>query len=369
MNLLNNYLKNEQKFIFFSFLNKEKQQNLLELLQQKNPREYRKLVAKINSAEQEKSLFQKEQKIGKIEIDKLQPNPYQPRRSFNTQKIEELSQSIKKHGQISPILVSKQENGYVIIAGERRYRAIKLLQAELPLKYAKIDAKILQNTNEEQLKILSLLENTQRENLTVFEEAQTYQMLNKNMTIIQIAEKTGKSTSTIGRYLKIANLPEEIIQLAKEKNINSIALLEEASKLTSKDKMKNIVEKYSKGETIQNIKAERTKEKEEIRKEEQVELKKPAQQISPFLKDDFETENEEELSIIDEDIEDKKILNKEIEEVNQEKTTQEVKENKIFSKEEVEEKVANMILKFNEKITKLEEQSGFDIDLKIIYKK
>lgn len=369
MNLLNDYLNNEQKFVFFNFLNKEKREKLLELLQQKNPREYRKLVAKINSVEQEKSLFSKDQTAGKIEIDKLQPNPYQPRTNFNTQKIEELAQSIKKHGQISPILVSKQDDDYIIIAGERRYRAIKLLQTQLPLEYTKIDAKILQNTNEEQLKILSLLENTQRENLTIFEEAQTYKMLNENMTITQIADKINKSTSTIGRYLKIANLPARVLELAREKNINSIALLEEASKLTSEDKMKKIIEKYLEGETIQNIRAERTKEIEKTDKVNQVEPKEPTQQFSPFLKDDFETENEEELSIIDEDIEDEKILDKEIEEVKQEKTTQEVKENKIFSKEEVEEKVANMILKFNEKITKLEEQSGFDIDLKIIYKK
>ena len=105
-----------------------------------------------------------------IKIDELRPNPYQPRKVFNDESLNDLAESIKEHGVFQPIIVKKSIKGYEIIAGERRVRASKLAGLEV------IPA-IIRNLNDEQMMEIALLENLQRENLSAIEEAIAYKTI------------------------------------------------------------------------------------------------------------------------------------------------------------------------------------------------
>lgn len=144
--------------------------------------------------------------IQEIEISKCRPNPYQPRKSFQADSIEELKDSIKEYGVIQPIIVRKSLKGYEIVVGERRYRAAK----EAGLKT--IPAIIRELTDERMMEI-ALLENLQRENLTPIEEAQAYANLVEKLNITQhvLSERLGKSRSHIANMIRLLSLPEEVI--------------------------------------------------------------------------------------------------------------------------------------------------------------
>ena len=144
--------------------------------------------------------------IQEVEISKCRPNPYQPRKSFQAESIEELKDSIKEYGVIQPIIVRKSLKGYEIVVGERRYRAAK----EAGLKT--IPAIIRELTDERMMEI-ALLENLQRENLTPIEEAQAYANLVEKLDITQhvLSERLGKSRSHIANMIRLLSLPEEVI--------------------------------------------------------------------------------------------------------------------------------------------------------------
>ena len=149
------------------------------------------------------------QSIKEIELGKIKPNRFQPRQSFNEQKINELSQSIAKHGILSPILVRETgAGGYELIAGERRLRAAK--QAGLETAPCMID------TAEDQLSLeLALIENLQREDLNPIEEARGYDRLKREFSLTQdkIAEVTGKARSSVANSIRLLNLPTSVIDL------------------------------------------------------------------------------------------------------------------------------------------------------------
>ena len=149
------------------------------------------------------------QSIKEIELSKIKPNRFQPRLSFDEQKIKELSQSILKHGILSPILVRETgAGGYELIAGERRLRAAK--KAGLETAPCMIDSA------EDQLSLeLALIENLQREDLNPIEEARGYDRLKKEFALTQdkISEVTGKARSTIANSMRLLNLPPSIIEL------------------------------------------------------------------------------------------------------------------------------------------------------------
>lgn len=144
--------------------------------------------------------------IQEVELSKCRPNPYQPRKSFQADSIEELKDSIKEYGVIQPIIVRKSLKGYEIVVGERRYRAAK----EAGLKT--IPAIVRELTDERMMEI-ALLENLQRENLTPIEEAQAYANLVEKLDITQhiLSERLGKSRSHIANMIRLLSLPEEII--------------------------------------------------------------------------------------------------------------------------------------------------------------
>ncbi len=149
-----------------------------------------------------------------IEIDKIRLNPYQPRKSFDEEKLQELSQSIKTHGVFQPILVRETVDGYELIAGERRLRASKMAN----LMY--IPAVIVE-FNDQQMMEIALLENIQRENLSVIEEAQAYEklMTAHQYTQESLASRLGKSRSYVANVLRLLKLPQPTQQLVMDRKL------------------------------------------------------------------------------------------------------------------------------------------------------
>lgn len=148
-----------------------------------------------------------------ISIAKVIPNPYQPRVTFDSEQLKELSDSIKLHGLIQPIVVRKTGNGgfYQLIAGERRTKASKLAGLK------KIKAVVI-DISESQLMEFALIENIQRVDLNAFEEAQAYQNLITKMkwTQEQLAQKVNKSRPHIANTLRILQLPAEVLKMVKD---------------------------------------------------------------------------------------------------------------------------------------------------------
>jgi ParB family chromosome partitioning protein len=145
-------------------------------------------------------------------LDSIQINPHQPRTEFNQQKIQELADSIKEKGVIQPLLVKELENGYQLIAGERRLRAATLAGLK------KVPVIVKKVTQEEQLEY-SLIENMQRENLNPIEEAEAYQkLINEfNYTQQKLSQVIGKDRTTIANQLRLLKLPAMIKQsIAKQ---------------------------------------------------------------------------------------------------------------------------------------------------------
>ena len=153
----------------------------------------------------------KGEKIHQLKVTEVEPNKNQPRKKFEEEALEELAESIKKYGLIQPIVVTKKEGYYQIIAGERRWRATK--KAGLTTIPA-----IIRENNEKQNKEIALIENVQREDLNVVEKAMGIKQLMEeyNLTQAQVAETIGKSRSGIANTLRILNLDERVLELAKE---------------------------------------------------------------------------------------------------------------------------------------------------------
>ena len=142
-----------------------------------------------------------------IRISDIQKNPYQPRKEFSKEKIEELAQSIKENGLIQPIIVRQSPViGYEILAGERRYRAsIAAGLSEVPV--------IIKNLSDQDMMIHSIIENLQREDLNPIEEAKAYQsLIDKGYTHADIAEKMGKSRPYITNLVRLLTLPDFILK-------------------------------------------------------------------------------------------------------------------------------------------------------------
>jgi ParB family chromosome partitioning protein len=139
------------------------------------------------------------------DIELIRPNRYQPRLRFSEKELDALTESVKEQGIIQPILIRKDEQGYELIAGERRLKAAKragLTQAPAIVREI-TDAELLE---------ISIVENIQRENLTPMEEAEAYHCLMKEfgLTQEQVAARVGKSRSSVANFLRLLNLPEEI---------------------------------------------------------------------------------------------------------------------------------------------------------------
>ncbi|MBP5177141.1 MAG: ParB/RepB/Spo0J family partition protein [Clostridia bacterium] len=150
-----------------------------------------------------------------IPISAIEPNPNQPRKVFNEQSLQELADSIAMHGVIMPIVVNKKGGKYMIIAGERRWRASRLAgKTEIPA--------IVKDYNEREVKEISLIENLQREDLNPIEAANAMKELMEEYDITQedLAERIGKSRSAVANTLRLLTLEDEVIALVSDGSLS-----------------------------------------------------------------------------------------------------------------------------------------------------
>jgi len=154
--------------------------------------------------------------IQELEISKIVPNPYQPRKIFDPAGLQELADSIREHGVIQPVVVTQNDTGYELVVGERRFRASQLAGI------TKIPAIIKMQLQDQTKLEVALIENIQRRELNPIEEAQAYDRLIKtfNLTQEQVAKKVGKSRPAITNTLRLLNLPAEIQRAVIEGKIS-----------------------------------------------------------------------------------------------------------------------------------------------------
>ncbi|MGQ5708423.1 ParB/RepB/Spo0J family partition protein [Lactobacillus sp. PSON] len=190
------------------------------------------------------------EEVHEILLDEIRPNPYQPRKTFDDKSLEELSASIKENGVFQPIIIRKSINGYEIIAGERRFRASKLAgQKTVPAIIRKFD--------ESEMMEVAVLENLQREDLTPLEEAQAYEMLQKNLGLTQeeVSKRMGKSRPYIANYLRLLTLPNKTKRLLQHGEL-SMGQARTLLGLKNKDKIDSLAKRVVKeGMPVRKVEA------------------------------------------------------------------------------------------------------------------
>ena len=210
-----------------------------------------------------------------VQIKDIQKNPYQPRKEFSEEKIQELAQSIKENGLIQPIIVRESPVlGYEILAGERRYRAsIAAGLSEIPV--------IIKQLSDQDMMLHSIIENLQRENLNPIEEAKAYQsLIDKGFTHTEIAEKMGKSRPYITNLVRLLGLPKHILTEVESGRLSQAhaRLLIQLSS-DKQDKLLNRIQTENLSvrqveQILQKTKKSSKKEKDHFVKDEEQKLKK-----------------------------------------------------------------------------------------------
>lgn len=160
--------------------------------------------------------FENEQKVVSLKITEVEPNADQPRKTFDAEKLEALADSISQHGVIQPILVSKLDDRYRIVAGERRWRAAKIANLkEIPA--------IVCDYDEVKVAEVALIENLQREDLNPVEEAKGYKSLLDKFGLTQekISERVGKSRSAVANSLRLLSLGEDVLKCLENGDIST----------------------------------------------------------------------------------------------------------------------------------------------------
>jgi ParB family transcriptional regulator, chromosome partitioning protein len=149
-----------------------------------------------------------EESVQEIKLNELRPNPYQPRKTFQQETINELKESILEHGILQPLIVRKSIRGFEIVVGERRFRAAK--EAKLETVPA-----VVRTLTEQQMMELAVLENLQREDLNPIEEGLAYQMLMEKLKLTQeeVAKRLGKSRPHVANHVRLLSLPPKIQEL------------------------------------------------------------------------------------------------------------------------------------------------------------
>lgn len=153
--------------------------------------------------------------VQEIDLVRIKPNPDQPRKDFDPESLSELASSLQTHGLLQPILVKSTEDDYIIVAGERRYRAAQLAGlTKIPC--------IIQNGSEQDMAERALVENIQRSNLSPVEEGMAYARLMKEygLTQEQVSERVGKGRPTIANLLRVIQLPERVLQFIRESRVS-----------------------------------------------------------------------------------------------------------------------------------------------------
>lgn len=151
-----------------------------------------------------------------LAINKIKPNPNQPRKTFEKKSLNELASSIQEHGILQPLIAFSRGNIYYLISGERRLRAAQLAGlSKVPV--------LLKNVNDEHLSELAIIENIQRENLSPLEESEAYEQLISQFSLTQdmIAKKIGKSRSYVANLLRLKQLPAQIINYIEKGKLSA----------------------------------------------------------------------------------------------------------------------------------------------------
>lgn len=193
----------------------------------------------------------KPNEIVEISLDEIRSNPYQPRKIFDEEALNELADSIKEHGIVQPIIVKKSIKGYELVAGERRTKASKIAGL-------KTIPAIIKNFNDQEMMEIALIENIQRENLNPIEEAMAYDNILKssNMTQDELAKKFGKSRSYITNILGLLKLPETTKKYVEENKL-TMSHARALSKLEDEEQIDRLADKIiTEGlnvRTIENI--------------------------------------------------------------------------------------------------------------------
>ena len=214
---------------------------------------------------------QETEEITEISLDEIRPNPYQPRKTFDNKSLKELSESIKENGVFQPIIIRKSVNGYEIIAGERRFRASKLAKK-------KTIPAIIREFDEAQMMEVAVLENLQREDLTPLEEAQAYEMLQKNLGLTQaeVSKRLGKSRPYIANYLRLLTLPQKTKRLLQRGEL-SMGQARTLLGLKDKDSIDDLARKVVKnGITVRQLESLVAKLNEKEKKPKKKAIKKSA---------------------------------------------------------------------------------------------
>lgn len=216
------------------------------------------------------------EKIREVEVASVKPNPFQPRERFDPITLNELKQSIAENGMIQPVTVRAAGDGYELIAGERRLRAV----SELGHRY--VPAYVLEVESDQQMLEMALIENIQRENLNPIDEASGYQTLltECNLTQEDVAKRVGKDRSTITNFLRLLKLPEKVQKsLANDEitqgHARALLALENASEQITV--WKQILKKKLSVRQVENL----TKKDKAVSVKNQ---KKTAQQQSPYIR-------------------------------------------------------------------------------------
>ncbi|HIS38744.1 MAG TPA: ParB/RepB/Spo0J family partition protein [Candidatus Onthousia faecavium] len=222
------------------------------------------------------------EQITEINLDELRSNPYQPRKNFDEESLQELASSIKTYGVFQPIIAKKSIKGYEIVAGERRVKASRLAGLKT------IPAIIKDFTDEEMME-LALLENLQRENLSALEEAEAYYKLKEklNLTQEELAEKVGKSRSHITNMLGLLDLPAEIKDDIIKGDL-SMGHARVLSKLENKEQALTLADKVIKENLSVRKLEELTSSPEEFHRKKEITKRKPLENEFSYLINDLE---------------------------------------------------------------------------------
>ena len=175
--------------------------------------------------------------IKEIKLSEIRSNPYQPRKIFDDESLQELADSIKEHGVVQPVIVKKSIKGYELVAGERRTRACRIAGL-------KTVPAVIKDFNDQEMMEIALIENIQRENLNPIEEAMAYDAIihSYNLTQEDVAKKFGKSRTYITNLLGLLKLPEETRKYVEEKKL-SMSHARALSKLEDKDEINRLAAK------------------------------------------------------------------------------------------------------------------------------
>lgn len=216
-----------------------------------------------------------------IHVSEIRPNPYQPRKIFNKEALEELSLSIQQHGVFTPILVKKSISGYELITGERRWRASKMANLE------EIPA-IVVDFDDQQMMEVALLENVQREDLNVIEEAKAYEQLIQrlNYTQEQLAHRIGKSREHITNTLRLLRLPEEVQEKVTSKQLSmghARALLGLKDEELMKKIAKQTIQQGLSVRKVEQLVKAQSQKKEEPKQEESVFVKDAKRKLEEYF--------------------------------------------------------------------------------------